>query len=88
MKFLSVAGTIAMFLVGGGILAHGMPWLHHLGAAFAAWVGALPGAGRLLAVLAPTLANLVAGFLAGAVAVAVVTVVAKKAAGKPSIPTL
>lgn len=28
MKFLSVAGTIAMFLVGGGILLHGLPWLH------------------------------------------------------------
>lgn len=29
MKFLSVAGTAAMFLVGGGILAHGMPSLQH-----------------------------------------------------------
>lgn len=30
MKFLSVAGTAAMFLVGGGIVAHGIPALHHL----------------------------------------------------------
>ncbi len=30
MKFLAVAGTIAMFLVGGGIVAHGIPALHHL----------------------------------------------------------
>lgn len=30
MKFLSVAGTAAMFLVGGGILVHGIPGLHHL----------------------------------------------------------
>jgi predicted DNA repair protein MutK len=29
MKFLSVAGTIAMFLVGGGILVHNVPALHH-----------------------------------------------------------
>ncbi|MBL9020340.1 MAG: DUF808 domain-containing protein [Myxococcales bacterium] len=29
MKLLSVAGTVAMFLVGGGILVHGIPWLHH-----------------------------------------------------------
>ena len=29
MKFLSVAGTAAMFLVGGGIIAHGMAPLHH-----------------------------------------------------------
>ena len=29
MKVLSVAGTAAMFLVGGGILVHGIPPLHH-----------------------------------------------------------
>ena len=29
MKFLSVAGTAAMFLVGGNILVHGFPFLHH-----------------------------------------------------------
>ncbi|MET0892598.1 MAG: DUF808 domain-containing protein [Pseudoxanthomonas sp.] len=29
MKFLSIAGTAAMFLVGGGILVHGVPFLHH-----------------------------------------------------------
>lgn len=30
MKTLSVLGTAAMFLVGGGILVHGVPFLHHL----------------------------------------------------------
>jgi uncharacterized protein len=30
MKLLSIAGTAAMFLVGGGILVHGVPALHHL----------------------------------------------------------
>lgn len=30
MKFLGVAGTLAMFLVGGGILVHGLAPLHHL----------------------------------------------------------
>ncbi len=29
MKGLSIAGTVAMFLVGGGILTHGIPALHH-----------------------------------------------------------
>jgi uncharacterized protein len=29
MKTLSVVGTAAMFLVGGSIVAHGWPWLHH-----------------------------------------------------------
>jgi predicted DNA repair protein MutK len=30
MKFLSIAGTIAMFLVGGGILVHQISWIHHI----------------------------------------------------------
>ncbi|MEZ6016319.1 MAG: DUF808 domain-containing protein [Planctomycetota bacterium] len=30
MRALSVAGTVAMFLVGGGIVSHGVPALHHL----------------------------------------------------------
>ena len=30
MKGLTIAGTAAMFLVGGGILTHGVPALHHL----------------------------------------------------------
>lgn len=30
MKALGIIGTIAMFLVGGGILTHGIPYLHHL----------------------------------------------------------
>jgi predicted DNA repair protein MutK len=29
MRFLTVAGTAAMFLVGGGIVLHGIPTLHH-----------------------------------------------------------
>ena len=29
MKVLGVAGTIAMFLVGGGIITHGIPVIHH-----------------------------------------------------------
>jgi predicted DNA repair protein MutK len=44
MKALSVAGTAAMFLVGGGILVHGWPLLHHLVEAAAVdsgWLGTL-----------------------------------------------
>ena len=46
MKFLSVAGTAAMFLVGGGI--HGIPVLHHATQAAGAAVaqGAWAGCGR------------------------------------------
>ena len=30
MKTLAIVGTAAMFLVGGGIIVHGLPYLHHL----------------------------------------------------------
>lgn len=30
MKLLGVVGTVAMFLVGGEIIAHGLPFVHHL----------------------------------------------------------
>lgn len=76
MKFLSIAGTAAMFLVGGGILVHGVPALHHAvegaGAASALWP-----VGGLWAVLVPNLLNAVVGIIAGGLVVAVVTAVQK-----------
>ncbi|WLG52467.1 DUF808 domain-containing protein [Pseudomonas sp. FP1742] len=59
MKSLSVIGTAAMFLVGGGILTHGVPAVHHWIESAAASVG---GAGFIV----PTLLNAVAGIVAGA----------------------
>ncbi|WP_435953052.1 DUF808 domain-containing protein [Dryocola sp. BD626] len=61
MKFLSIVGTLAMFLVGGGILVHGIPALHH---AIEGWAEKLGGVVHLLA---PTLVNLVLGFIVGAI---------------------
>jgi hypothetical protein len=58
MKTLSVVGTAAMFLVGGGILVHGIPALGHGIEAFAATLGWI---GSLAASLAGALAGLVAG---------------------------
>jgi len=69
MKALSVAGTVAMFLVGGGILVHGMPALHH------AILDAIKGLGGLAQAVLPTLADGLLGMVAGAVVLAVVTVV-------------
>jgi hypothetical protein len=71
MKALSVAGTAAMFLVGGGILVHGLPALHH---AIAGAVGGLPG---WLGVLAGTLAEALVGIVAGALVLAAVGAVAR-----------
>ena len=48
MKGLSIAGTAAMFLVGGGIIVHGVPPLHHAIEAATHAAGAVPGIGGLL----------------------------------------
>ncbi|MBU6958491.1 DUF808 domain-containing protein [Pseudomonas sp. CVAP len=70
MKSLSVIGTAAMFLVGGGILTHGVPVVHH-------WIeGVGAGAGGA-GFIVPTLLNAVAGIVAGAVVLAAVMVVSK-----------
>ena len=71
MKFLSVAGTAAMFLVGGGILVHGVPALHH-GVQHVVDV-----AGGPVGWLVEALANAAVGVVAGGIVVAVVTLVSK-----------
>jgi predicted DNA repair protein MutK len=70
MRLLSVVGTAAMFLVGGGILVHGVPALHHLLQPAAA---AVP-AGFWVASVAPVLLDAVVGIVAGALVLVVVTV--------------
>ncbi len=73
MKGLSVVGTAAMFLVGGGILVHGLPWLHELIHGFAHDAEGIPGVGAILAGVTPALLNGLAGVLAGALVLAAVT---------------
>ncbi len=67
MKFLSVAGTAAMFLVGGGILVHGIAPLAH---AIQAWFVGTPG---WVAAIAPSLIDGVLGVVAGALVLLVVS---------------
>lgn len=71
MKSLSVIGTAAMFLVGGGILTHGIPGahdgIHHMAVA----------AGPVLGALLPTLADATTGIVAGALVLGVVMAGAK-----------
>jgi predicted DNA repair protein MutK len=77
MKALSVIGTVAMFMVGGGILGHALAPLHHLGQAAAAAVAAVRGVGPVLAALAPTLVDALVGVATGAVVLLVVTLVSR-----------
>jgi uncharacterized protein len=82
MKFLSIAGTAAMFLVGGGILVHGVSVLHHAEEALAARAATVPGVGSVLGGLTPTLLNAAVGLAAGALLVLVVTWVKRMTKGK------
>lgn len=75
MKALSIVGTAAMFLVGGGILLHGVPPVAH---AVEAWIEPLGGIAE--AVL-PMLANAGVGLVAGALVLAVVTAVQRMRGG-------
>lgn len=68
MRLLSVAGTVAMFLVGGGILAHGIGPLHH---AIAALAQGSPGW------LWQALLNGLFGVLAGVLLVAVLSALSR-----------
>jgi predicted DNA repair protein MutK len=69
MRFLSIAGTIAMFLVGGGILVHNIGPLHHF------IEGVLPQG--MVGTIAGGLFNAVVGMAAGALVLGVVTLVNK-----------
>jgi predicted DNA repair protein MutK len=75
MKVLSVVGTAAMFMVGGGIIAHAIPAVHHFAQNMAAGVADVPAVGGVLAFLVPTLVDALVGVLVGAIIVAVVTLV-------------
>jgi len=77
MKFLSVAGTAAMFLVGGGILVHGTPGSHDLVHHWAEAAGSVSGVGPVLQALTPTLVDAIGGIIAGAVVLAAVTLIQK-----------
>jgi predicted DNA repair protein MutK len=69
MKTLSVVGTIAMFLVGGGILIHGIPYLHH-GVEVLAELASHLAMGGVLSVLVANVLNGLGGVIAGFVVLA------------------
>lgn len=71
MKVLSVVGTLAMFLVGGGIIAHGVPLIHH----YIEHVSA--GFSGMVASIISNLANLVLGFIVGSIVLFAVNLAGK-----------
>ncbi|CAI0971816.1 DUF808 domain-containing protein [Serratia quinivorans] len=73
MKTLSVVGTIAMFMVGGGILTHGLPPVHHLFEDWASYATVVPTFGQILQGVIPALLNVVFGLIAGGMVLLVVS---------------
>lgn len=77
MKLLSVVGTIAMFLVGGGIINHTIPLLHHLTENTVDHAETIPAVGNIIGALTPTLINLGIGLVAGAIVLLIVSLIQK-----------
>lgn len=65
MRSLAVIGTIAMFLVGGGIVSHGLSFLHEPIASISESVGTVSYIGGFLSVLIPSLIDMVLGVIVG-----------------------
>ncbi|NMY12088.1 Inner membrane protein YedI [Pseudomonas veronii 1YdBTEX2] len=69
MRVLAVVGTIAMWVVGGSIYAHGLPFLHHMSETVIGTVSSVAVAGPALAVLGLPLFDGVVGVVVGSVLV-------------------
>ncbi len=77
MKTLSVVGTVAMFLVGGGIVNHVVPFLHHFSEHTIDRVNDVPHVGSVLGSVSEMLINLGIGLIAGAIVLIVVSLIQK-----------
>jgi predicted DNA repair protein MutK len=71
LRFLAIAGTAAMFLVGGGIIVHQFESLHHIAESIAETLHHIPLLGGLLAWCTPAVFDLFFGVFAGGLVVAV-----------------
>ncbi|WP_425915433.1 DUF808 domain-containing protein [Acinetobacter sp. TSRC1-2] len=77
MKTLTIVGTIAMFLVGGGIITHAIPQLHHFTEDSVDQIQHIPTIGNIIGSLTPTLINFVIGFVAGLLVFVVIATIQK-----------
>lgn len=77
MKTLAMVGTVAMFIVGGGILTHGLKSVHHLIQLSAEYALNLPTIGNALSAITPTLLNTIFGVIVGAILVSIAVIFKK-----------
>ena len=76
MRFLTVVGTLAMFLVGGGILVHGITPLHHLTEHWASITGPV---GEMLL---PSVVNVIVGAVCGGIIILLVEFIQRLRGGR------
>jgi len=74
MKTLSIVGTAAMFLVGGSIIGHGIPPIHHFSQHFAENLQNIETFGGILSAVSPIVIDAIVGLLTGAISVGIFTV--------------
>nr|CAA6811558.1 MAG: Membrane protein, putative [uncultured Thiotrichaceae bacterium] len=84
MKTLTIVGTAAMFIVGGGILVHGIPGSHELIHHAESIQGQLPHVGHILSAVTPTLINTLFGVVAGGLLFLIISVGGKLMGKKPA----
>lgn len=77
MKTLAVVGTAAMFLVGGGIIAHGIPVLHHFVEHYVDVVSVFPTFGTIFGSLTGIALNAIIGIAAGLLTLLAITTAKK-----------
>jgi len=77
MRTLSVVGTAAMFMVGGSIIGHGIPVLHHFSEHLAQTMQSVAFIGGLLTVISPIVVDAIIGLIVGAICVALFEMVNK-----------
>lgn len=65
MKTLSIVGTAAVFLVGGGILVHAIPFLHHFVEHTVEGINIYPSLNNMLSSFSAILLNMLIGLIAG-----------------------
>lgn len=65
MRFLAIVGTAAMFLVGGGIIVHGIPFIHHFFEHYIEVASNLPNLASLVSSIASIAINAFVGIISG-----------------------
>jgi hypothetical protein len=77
MKTLAIVGTAAMFIVGGGILVHGIPGSHDIIHHAEEIQGQLPHIGHILSAVTPTVINTLVGIIAGGIIFLVISLIGR-----------